>query len=141
MPIPLLTEGCRATPWFREKSRRGELAISDCNKCKAQTSQPIRAAMGCGYESRADGVHLTVWQPPQGKNGYSGPALTTCAGYTCNLPVVVEATKARAHWSAGNVAYDRTPEDLLDAILIIDGQVNQLQAWLMTPASDGGGGS
>lgn len=136
-----MMEGYLAAPWFHEMVRRGALGISDCGKCKQQTGQAQRQSLGCGYEPRNDRVHLSVWQPPSGKNGYAGPALTVCAGYTVRLPEVVEATVARAHWNKGNVAYDRTPRELLNAILIVEGQYSQLQSWLMTPAKDGGGGS
>ena len=131
-----------ALPWFREKSRRGELAIDDCKRCKKTTGREQRIALGCGYEPPADDrVHLTVWQPPSGDKGYSGPDLTVCAGYTCNLPEVNEIAIARLHWSKGNMPVHATAEELLDAIVILDNAYNQLQVWLMTPAKDGGGGS
>lgn len=123
-------------------ARRGALAIDDCGKCKERTGQAQRQALGCGYEPRNDRVHLTIWQPPSGKNGYSGPALTTCAGYSVHLPEVIEAVIARTHWNKGNAAVlGPLSKDALTAILIVEGQYNQLQSWLMTPAKDGGGGS
>lgn len=120
-------------------SRRGALAIDDCKRCKMTTNQAQRQSLGCGYEPRSDRVHLSVWQPPSGKNGYSGPPLTACAGFTCNLPQVVETAMARVHWSKGNVAVLNPTEELLDCIVILEGQSNQLQAWLTTPAKEGGG--
>src|SRR5690606_20808444 len=106
---PFLIEGLRAWPWFQEMCRRdpgpGGFADSyDCKKCKMNTPQIIRMSRGCGYEPRADRVHLTVWQPPTGKNGYSGPVMTTCPGFTANLPQVTEVALARVHWSKGNVS-------------------------------------
>jgi len=88
--------------------------------------------MGCGYEPRTERVPLQVWQPPMspdGKAGYSGPELKTCAGYTANLPQVAEAYIARAHWLKGNVAMHVTPEPLLNAILIVNGQHEAMEAW------------
>lgn len=101
-----------------------------------------RQSLGCGYLPPADGrVHLTVWQPPS--TGYKGPALTTCAGYTANLPEVIEAAIARAHWKNGAVIPacdgEMPTEDLLNSILVLDGEYSQLEGWLMTPAKDGGG--
>jgi len=96
-------------------------------------SKLTRQLLGCGYEPKYDGkLHLTVWQPPSpndGKPGYDGPQLKTCAGYTVNLPEVNEAYFARAHWARGNVAFDRTPRSLLEAILIVDGQHTMAEAW------------
>lgn len=135
----LISEGLRAAPWFHELSRRGSLAINDCGRCRDSTSKLQRQSLGCGYEPRTDRVHLTVWQPPTGKNGYTGAPLTTCAGYTANLPEVTEAMVARMHWSKGNVAFDRTPKRLLDEILIVESGYAQVQAWAMAPASEGGG--
>jgi hypothetical protein len=104
------------------------------------TTQLQRMSMGCGYEPRADDrVHLTVWQPPSGSAGYQGEDLTTCAGYTCNLPDVGETALARVHWGKGNASVLGLTEDGLNAIVILEGQHNQLQAWLMTDEKDGGG--
>jgi len=144
-------EGYRAAPWFHEMARRSAapggsgFGIADCKRCMNNTPRLSRQYLGCGYEPRLDEtrVKLTIWNPPSssnGKVGYSGEPLTTCAGYTANLPEVVEAAKGYAHWSKGNVPIDRNPQELLDAILIISAQYSQLQHWLMTPAKDGGGG-
>jgi hypothetical protein len=101
-----------------------------------------RQALGCGYEPRSDRA-LTIWQPPSGKRGYKGAALTTCAGYTANLPEVIEASVARAHWKNGAVVAacdgEAPSEDLLNSILILDGACNEVEVWAMTPAADGGG--
>lgn len=122
-------------------SVRHELAIGDCEKCKKMNGKPQRQALACGYESPADSrVHLTVWQPPTTKAGYSGPELTVCAGYTAHLPEVIEASIARVHWLKGNLsAWDESKEDLLNAIVVLDGASNEVQRWSMTPAEEGGG--
>lgn len=101
-----------------------------------------RQSLGCGYEPRTDRVRLTIWQPP---SGYRGPALTTCAGYTANLPEVIESAVARLHWKTGQLeswcGKRRPTEELLDAIVILDAECSALESWLMTPSKDGGGGA
>jgi hypothetical protein len=96
-----------------------------------------------------DRARLTLWQPPRSKPpskvGYEGPEPTQCAGYTTNLPEVVEAAVARMHWSKGNASVmadgEQPSEDLLNAILVLEGEYNALQHWIMTPSKDGGGGA
>lgn len=107
-----------------------------------------RQALGCGYLPPADGrVHLTIWQPPRStsKSGYHGPELTVCAGYTANLPEVIETALARAaakHNAIGFVSEGGPPtEDLLHAVMVLDSEYSSLESWLMTPSKDGGGGS
>ncbi len=102
-------------------------------------------SLGCGYEPAAeDRVHLSVWQPPSGQRGYQGPALTVCAGYTANLPEVTETALARAHWKHGSLRDacdgEQPADDLMNSILVLDGESSALEGWLMTPASEGGGG-
>lgn len=132
-------------PWFKEQARRNDLGIADCEKCKKMTTQTQRQFLACGYEPPSDRVRLTIWQPPGGKAGYEGPPATICAGYTTNLPEVVEATIARVHWSKGNAAIiadgEQPSEDLLNAIVVLESEYNALQHWIMTPSKDGGGGA
>ena len=99
-----------------------------------------RQSLGCGYEPRTDRVHLQVWQPPGGDKGYQGEPLTVCAGYTANLPEVLETSLLRVHWGKGNVDALAIGEDMFNALIVLEGSYNQVQAWLMTPAKDGGGG-
>lgn len=110
-------------------NRRNELGISNCDKCKKMNSQAVRQALGCGYEPPVDAT--TIWQPPTGK-----PKLTVCAGYTVHLPEVYETQLARAHWSTGNLACalgGETPtEDLLNAIVILEGANNDVQRWALS---------
>lgn len=101
-----------------------------------------RQYLRCGYLPRLDRKGLTIWQPP-GKF-FSGAELTTCAGFTANLPEVIEAAIAQQHWKAGelsNAVEDKPTESLMDAILVVNHAVESLKSWLMTPAKDGGGGS
>ena len=103
-----------------------------------------RQYRGCGHEPRLDDhVRLTVWQPPSGNEraGYRGPEMTVCPGFTTRLPEVVETAMARRHWEHGNLASVGHTEESLDAIVILDSQYSHLEAWLMVPSKDGGGGS
>lgn len=93
-------------------------------------------------------MHLTVWQPPDGGvsgRGYRGAELKHCAGYTCNLPEVIEAAITRVHWKVGALVPacggEQPQEDLMNAILILEGAFNEVEGWLMTPSKDGGGGA
>lgn len=123
-------------------ANRQELAISDCDKCKAMMTKEQRQSLGCGYEPKHERLPVVVWSPPSGRNAYSGPAPTICPGYTTSLPEVIEAAITRAHWLKGNVdATDDQREDLLNAILVLDAAYNGVQHWMMTPSKDGGGGS
>jgi hypothetical protein len=123
-------------------SRRGQLGIDDCVRCKKNTPAIQRQALGCGYEPRSGRLPVIPWQPPTAsRSGYSGDPLTVCAGYTCNLPEVREIALSRVHWSKGNAAALGLTEDALDALVVLEGSYNQVQAWIMTPSKDGGGGS
>lgn len=106
------------------------------------TPQLQRQSLGCGYEPRTDRVHLSVWQPPS--SFYRGSALTTCAGYTANLPEVTETAVARAHWKQGALRDvcegEMAAEDLLNSILVFDAACSEVEHWMMTPSKDGGGG-
>jgi hypothetical protein len=70
--------------------------------------------------------------------------LTTCAGYTANLPEIYETAVARMHWEKGSIeaACDgETPtEDLLNSILVLDAEFSHLKNWMSIPSKDGGGG-
>lgn len=105
------------------------------------TTQLQRQSLGCGYEPRTDRVHLAIWQPPD--KFYPGPELTVCAGYTANLPEVIEVAMARRHWKVGALTHavggETASEDLMDALLISDAAFSALEQWMMTPAKDGGG--
>jgi hypothetical protein len=123
----------------------GDLDIADCSKCKKMTSSERRQHLGCGYEPPIDRVRLTLWHPPSGPKGYSGPEPTMCAGYTATLPEVIETSILRAHWEKGSLrdacGGEQPTEESLALVLILSGAYNSLQRWLMTPAKDGGGGA
>lgn len=123
-------------------ARRGDVGIADCGKCKQTNNKQARQALGCGYEPRDERVHLTLWQPPGGPVGFQEDDSDICAGYTTSLPEVMETLIARIHWSKGNGSLIVEPtEDLLNAIVILEGEYNAVQNWIMTPSKDGGGGA
>lgn len=102
-----------------------------------------RQSLGCGYEPPLPegAVRLATWKPSTAM--FRGAEPTTCAGYSVRLPEVVEAQKARVHWSTGNLARaigDGEIEELLDLITIVEGASNDVQRWALTPSADGGGG-
>lgn len=101
--------------------------------------------IGCGYlPPLPDHVRLSVWQPTpfSPKLGYRGPAATTCAGYVCGLPEVIEVVRARTHWTKGQlVAFTagQPSEHLLAAVEILDAECSHYERWAQTAAADGGG--
>lgn len=112
-----------------------------------------RQGMGCAYEAPLPGA--LPWTPPDGPAGYdlgepteAHPrgvrAPTVCPGWTTRLPQIVEVTLARAHWDKGQLALfcgdDGVNDELLNAILILEGASNAVEHWLRTPADKGGGG-
>jgi hypothetical protein len=128
---PKITEGLLALVWFADARRGGSLGIADCDSCKASTPALQRQHLGCGYEPRLDDgkFHLTIWQPPE---GYRGPELSTCAGYTTRLPEVVEVDRLHSHWSHGNMAAvlgEPATEEIATAVLVVESQIHALKAW------------
>jgi len=112
--------------------------LSDCGKCMETTNRATRQDMGCGYESR---VRTALPWTPHPSSEIDPEDVTTCVGYTSTLPEVIEAVRARAHWSKGSLdAYTLGPcnENLRVAIEILDASANQLDFAQTTPASQGG---
>lgn len=112
------------------------------------TPEPQRRYLGCGYLPPPPGhVRLTVWQPPVSDSykGQKPPELTVCAGYTANLPEVVEASIARAraklNMFAASCADEQATDELMDSVLVLDAEYSAVEGWLMTPSKDGGGGA
>jgi hypothetical protein len=83
------------------------------------------------------------WQPPLGRVGYQDEPPRVCAGYTTSLPEVFEVAQARVHWKHGAIEAfcgdDKPTEELLQAVLILEGAMNAVDMWRVTPARDGGG--
>jgi hypothetical protein len=105
------------------------------------TSKIARQGWACGFEPPAPpSVSVMPWQPPQGSNAYQHGRVTVCAGYTTNLPEVVETSKAHALAKLG--ALDAfcggppTPE-MLESILILDGAYSDVRTWLLARPAKG----
>ncbi len=95
-----------------------------------------RQGMGCGYEPPVE--HAITWRPPAFP---SDETITTCAGYTVRLPEVIEAARARVHWTKGELesfVEGRPHENLLIAIEILEGSAGELQVASVTPIGEGG---
>lgn len=96
-----------------------------------------RQWMACGYEPARAGAVAWV------HGGFDGDAPTTCPGYTCKLPDVVEVSRVRAHWKVGALVPacggEQPTDAMLDAILVLDGETGAMESWTMTPKSKGGG--
>ena len=141
-----MIEGLRLLAWFQEFIHRQTTPplIADCGKCMKATTQINRQGRGCGHEPDAPpGVAVTPWQPPLSKLGYKHGSATACAGYTTRLPEVIEAARAHAHWSKGQLDHflggDRANENLIAYIEILDAEVQSLRSGMMTSIADGGG--
>lgn len=123
---PKTLEGLRLLPWLQDAiSRSPDLPIANCTKCMKNLDASERQALGCGYEPPV--AHAVPWSPPRGKRA------TMCAGYLCSLPTVIEASRLRAHAKHGALAaacHEGPPTPhTLDAILLIDAELNALEAW------------
>jgi hypothetical protein len=138
-------EGWRLLPWFQEAARRDPTigTRTNCEKCMRANNQIVRQGMGCGFEpAPPTSVPVMPWQPPMGSKGYQGDRPKICAGYTTSLPEVVEASLAHAHWRHGQLAVfcgGAPTEDLMQAVLILEGAYNAVDLWRVTPANEGGG--
>jgi hypothetical protein len=98
-----------------------------------------RQLVGCGYEPPA-AKHLPIvaWAGL----GYSGPRPTTCPGYTCNLPEVIEVARARIHWKNGAIAAfvgGHPTDEMMIGIEVLEGSYNELERWCFeNPVKKGG---
>jgi hypothetical protein len=105
------------------------------------TTVDIRRTLGCGFEPPLDGA--VPWQPPSGPLGFQGGRLKICAGYTTNLPEVLEVVTARVHWKHGELRSfcgERKPtEETMHRILVLENAYNGLSNWRSTPKKNGGG--
>lgn len=104
--------------------------LSDCEKCMQSTTRLTRQAMACGYEPPAPPpMRAIAWT----HDGYGGPQPSTCPGYTTRLPDVLEITRARYHWSKGNLAvFAPAPTDaLLIGIEQLDVEIHRVEDWMI----------
>ena len=96
--------------------------------------------MGCAHTAPA----------PANLRGLGGIAVpegctttpTVCPGYTTRLPEVIEAARARLHWSKGSLDHfvrGYATEQLVIAIEIGESTSNEVQSWAMdNPVKKGG---
>lgn len=103
-----------------------------------------RQALGCGYEVADSKIEARPWSPASMSSKWTGTT-ETCHVYTTALPAVLDIVRARVHWEKNAAAFaaycegDAT-EQTLAAIEILDGAVNEVTSWAMTPSDEGGGG-
>jgi hypothetical protein len=91
----------------------------------ANLSKDTRRMEGCGYEPAWEHARPDV-------TGYTGPKLTVCAGYSTNLPEVIEAARGWSHWKNGELtsfARGMPTEALIESIEHFNGAVNECQSW------------
>jgi len=118
-------EGARLLPWLQEAVRREPAAyrhFADCNHCKETMTVENRRTLGCGFLTGPVGA-------PAGKpEGYDGPQLTVCIGYSTSLPEVIEASRARWWAEKGQLTVwcdgDLPTPGLRLVIEEMDGQAN-----------------
>jgi hypothetical protein len=131
--------------WSRHVSDNPDSPTSDCATCTAMLTTHDRQMIGCGFLPAMDArVRLSVWQPTpfSPKLGYNGPAVTTCAGYTCSLPEVIEVVRARTHWTKGQITAftgGQPSDHLLAGVEILDAECSRYERWAQTPTEEGGG--
>lgn len=95
-------------------------------------TQEQRQTMRCGFLPIYDGgrawCHVGM---DLGDDGDGAP--TVCPGYTTRLPEVIEASRARLHWSKGSLREylgDSSPTELLmDAIVTLEVEANDAERW------------
>lgn len=137
----------RQLPWFQEAVRRrdpGALSLTDCDRCMQTTTQYRRQLIRCGHEPLLTIRLPEPLRPWTHQGDEHGPKHTTCPGYTTKLPEVIEASHANAWASKHDIRVATHGEEptpaLVLAVEVVAGAANAVQEWLMTPASQGGGG-
>jgi hypothetical protein len=100
----------------------------NCKVCHEQVEEPLRRAMGCGWITVPDEERTSVWRHPSDEDD----APTTCAGYTTQLPDVVEIASAYQHWKNGALREACGRElsySLVDGLVLLDSALSTWQAW------------
>jgi hypothetical protein len=110
-----------------------------------------RQAIACGYEplhplSTAwihEGMKIRIVTHDDGTTTSDRPK--TCPGYTTTLPEVIEASQARLFFGKGELLAftgGEPPTDALRASIVhLEIAAGEMQEWLLTPKSKGGGGA
>jgi hypothetical protein len=134
-------EGVALLPWFQAAAHSAPLTLGnkvDCMKCKASHDQTTRQSWGCGYEVANPAVPVVPWDHV----GRTGPRPSTCAGYTTNLPEVIEVARLFRHWSKGSIDSalrgDEFHEHTQQAIEIFEGAVSATESYLIRARHEGG---
>ena len=83
-----------------QDARRRRIVMSDCSTCLATQAMTTRQSMGCAYEQPVPGAQ--PWAPPSWRED-AGMVLSTCPGYTTELPAVRELVDAFPQWKAGTL--------------------------------------
>jgi hypothetical protein len=136
-------EGLRVSPWLHEALRRKNSIeyLSDCTTCKTMKDKQERQAIGCGWERPDELAPVLTWSPTSlpGNSGWQiandplNPDPTTCPGYSCSLPEVMEVARARVHWKEGGGLRDFSDEPITDhlrvGVEILEGATQQMQRW------------
>lgn len=129
-------------PWLQLEARRNPSGMAeflgDCGKCMKKMTAIDRRLMGCGYEPRSE--HAAIWTH-HGADLGDDEQPTVCSGFTTKLPGVVEISRARLHWSKGQLAEfcDGKPtQALMRGIEILDQEYAMAQAWEMENPVKGG---
>jgi len=136
----------RLSPWWQDEiSSNPADPTSDCDQCKEMLTAEQRQMLACGFESPTPDV--VGWAPPFARLGFAGMSKdvyepTTCPGYTTKLPMVIEVTRAR-HWASKgelrSFVGGRPPEMLVDAVELLDYELQRFERYKTTPSSEGGG--
>ena len=83
------------------------------------------------------------WSPPIAQTGYKHRLPTVCAGFTTNLPQVVEVSRAHVHRSKGSLqafcGKDTPTEQIVAAIEILECEGARARTYTLTSKKEGGG--
>jgi hypothetical protein len=82
--------------------------------------------MACGWEPSVSSAR--PWQP----EGYTGPELTTCPGYTTRLPEVTDAAEARFYLNKGSLSSlirGELTENTRTSIAVLEGAEADVTIW------------
>lgn len=95
----------------------------DCGYCQSTTTEPMRSLLGCGWLPASDDAR--PWVHPGDTREY-----TTCAGYTTDLPEVIDIARLYRHWSKGAVDVRSLPRPIEDGIELLDAATNSRDNWV-----------
>ena len=79
---------------------------------------------------------------PWDHEGRDGKRPSTCAGYTTNLPEVIEVAQLFRHWSKGSLPSalrgDELHEQTQQGLEILEGSVSAVESYLIRARREGG---